>query len=81
MDSRGLRHALELEVDSQFGAMTLLNVHMKSGCFVDNYTRKDSKACNTLAKQVKVLDAWVEQKEAEKSPYVILGDFNHRIKT
>ncbi len=79
LDSRGLRHALELEVDSQFGAMTLLNVHMKSGCFVDNYTRKDSKACNTLAKQVKVLDAWVEQKEAEKAPYVILGDFNHRL--
>ncbi len=79
LDSRGLRHGLELIFDSEFGEVTMLNVHMKSGCFVDNYTRKDSKSCNKLAKQVKVLDSWIEEKEAEKSPYIILGDFNHRL--
>lgn len=79
LDSPGLRHALELTLDTQFGPMTVLNVHMKSGCFVDNYTRKDSKSCKKLGRQVKVLDRWVEEQEAETTPYVILGDFNHRL--
>ena len=79
LDSPGLRHGLELTLDTDFGPMTVLNVHMKSGCFVDNYTRKDSKSCKRLAKQVTVLDNWVEEQEAEKTPYVILGDFNHRL--
>lgn len=79
LDSRGLRHGLELTVNTDFGAMTVLNLHMKSGCFVDNFTRSDKEACITFAKQAPILDAWVEQKEQEKMPYVILGDFNHRL--
>lgn len=79
LDSPGLRHGLEITLDTDFGPMTVLNVHMKSGCFVDNYTRKDSKSCKRLAKQVKVLDRWVEEQEAEQTPYIILGDFNHRL--
>lgn len=75
----GLRHGLELTVNSAMGPVTLLNVHMKSGCFVDNYSREQSRACKSLAKQVPVLDAWIEQKEQESKPYIVLGDFNHRL--
>ncbi|TDF41475.1 endonuclease/exonuclease/phosphatase [Alteromonadaceae bacterium M269] len=79
LDRRGLRYGLELTIDTPSGNMTLLNVHMKSGCFVDDYTRSDTDACQTLAKQVVFLDQWVEQKESQKTPYMILGDFNHRL--
>ena len=75
----GLRYGLELTVESLLGQMTLLNVHMKSGCFVDNYSKTDSDACLTFAKQAPILDAWAEQKEQIGIPYMILGDFNHRL--
>jgi 5'-nucleotidase (lipoprotein e(P4) family) len=79
LNRNGLRYGLELTVDSPMGQMTLLNVHMKSGCFVDNYSRADSDACLTFAKQAPILDKWAEQKEQSGMPYMILGDFNHRI--
>ncbi|MDO6426856.1 HAD family acid phosphatase [Thalassotalea sp. 1_MG-2023] len=75
----GLRYGLELTINSPFGAMTLLNVHMKSGCFVDNYSRADSDACNIFAQQAPLLDKWAEKKERTGMPYMILGDFNHRL--
>ena len=75
----GLRHGLELDVSSSFGRMSLLNVHMKSGCFVDDFLRSDSKSCRVFAKQAPILDSWVESKEKQQVPYVVLGDFNHRL--
>jgi len=52
---------------------------MKSGCFVDNYSREDSDACQTLARQAPILDGWIESKEAANEPYMVMGDFNHRL--
>lgn len=79
LDLPGLRYGMELTVASSMGPMTLLNVHMKSGCFVDNYSRAKSEACQIFARQAPLLDAWVEQKEQQGMPYVVLGDFNHRL--
>ena len=75
----GLRYGLEVNVASPLGPIAILNVHMKSGCFVDNYSRADSDACQTFAKQAPILDAWIEAKEKEKQAYMVLGDFNHRL--
>lgn len=75
----GLRHGLELDVNTDLGAMSVLNVHMKSGCFVDNYAREQKDACQTYAKQAPILDSWIETKEKQNTPYVVLGDFNHRL--
>lgn len=75
----GLRYGLELNVDTALGNITLLNVHMKSGCFVDNYSRSDSDSCKTFAQQAPILDAWIEAQEENKTQYVVLGDFNHRL--
>ncbi|MFD2167478.1 HAD family acid phosphatase [Thalassotalea euphylliae] len=79
LDMVGLRHGLELDVDSELGTISLLNVHMKSGCFVDNYSREEKEACEIFAKQAPILDSWVEAKEKQDSTYVVLGDFNHRL--
>lgn len=79
LDSPGLRYGLEVQIQSDFGKLSLLNVHLKSGCFVDNLLRSDKEACATLAKQAPVLDNWIEQKEKLGIPYIVLGDFNHRL--
>lgn len=57
--------------------LTLLNVHLKSGCFDDPPTA-DSRSphCVTFARQIPVLDGW---SRAQTGPFVILGDFNRRL--
>lgn len=79
LEMPGLRHGLEITVESAFGPLTLLNLHMKSGCFVDNYERADSEACQIFAQQVPVLKNWFELQIKNGFPYVVLGDFNHRL--
>ncbi len=75
----GLRYGLVIQVDSPNGAMDILNVHMKSGCFVDDYQSSDSESCQVYARQIPVLDNWIEQRERQGTAYVVLGDFNHRL--
>ncbi len=79
LDNPGLRHGMELTVSTPLGEMDILNVHMKSGCFEDDFSRSDSEACQTFARQAPVLDDWIEAKEREKTPYLVVGDFNHRL--
>lgn len=79
LDNPGLRYGLEIVVNSSLGEFKLLNVHMKSGCFVDNYKRSDKESCQTYAKQAEVMVDWVEEQEKSQTPYIILGDFNHRL--
>jgi 5'-nucleotidase (lipoprotein e(P4) family) len=74
-----LRYGLEIEVESDFGLVSLLNVHLKSGCFVDDLFKSDRKACQTLSLQAPILDSWIADKEVQGKPYVVLGDFNHRL--
>ena len=79
LDISGLRYGLEINVTTELGPIAILNVHMKSGCFVDNFSRSDSNACAIFAKQAAILDEWVESKESQNEAYMILGDFNHRL--
>lgn len=79
LDNPGLRYGLVVTVDSAQGKMDVLNIHMKSGCFTDDFMSQDSPACQTYAKQAQVLDSWIASQENTAHPYVILGDFNHRI--
>lgn len=75
----GLRYGLVLTIASPKGPMDIMAVHMKSGCFVDDYRRNDSEACQLYAQQAPILDQWVALHEASGKPYMILGDFNHRL--
>ena len=79
LNSPGLRYALGVTVNTIEGPMEMLNLHLKSGCFVDDFRRKDSEACQVFSQQAPLLDQWIEQREKNNTPYVILGDFNHRI--
>jgi predicted secreted acid phosphatase/endonuclease/exonuclease/phosphatase family metal-dependent hydrolase len=79
IDREGLRYGLSVTLTTPKGETEILNLHLKSGCFVDNYSRADSEACQVFAKQAPILDAWVEAKERNQQPYIMLGDFNHRL--
>ena len=75
----GLRHGMHVSISSPLGEFDLLNVHMKSGCFVDDFARSDTEACQTFARQAPILDGWIENRERTGKPYFVLGDFNHRL--
>lgn len=85
LDSPGLRYGLEIDVELDNSenkisqSISVLNLHMKSGCFVDNHSRSDSSACQVFTRQALLLDNWVDEKEQQDKPYFIVGDFNHRL--
>lgn len=79
LENPGLRYGLSVTLNTIHGQTEILNVHMKSGCFVDDYRESDRKSCQTYAQQAAWLDNWVEQKEASDTAYIVLGDFNHRL--
>jgi endonuclease/exonuclease/phosphatase family metal-dependent hydrolase len=55
----------------------LLAVHLKSACNRDPLTnpRED---CRVLQQQVPVLEAWIDRRAREGTPFAVLGDFNRR---
>lgn len=79
LGNNNLRYGLEVTVDSSYGEIDLLNVHMKSGCFEDDFSEVDSPACMVFAKQVPIIGAWIAEKSAKSKHYIVLGDFNHRL--
>ncbi|NQW63014.1 MAG: hypothetical protein HQ461_09310 [Deltaproteobacteria bacterium] len=74
----GLRESPDALVTVPGGSFRLLGVHLKSSCFSDNLvtTRKD--ACITLRGQMDIVEAWMEARQAEGTPFAVLGDFNRR---
>ncbi|MEY3713402.1 MAG: hypothetical protein RL321_1022 [Pseudomonadota bacterium] len=60
--------------------MHLLSVHLKAGC--PRRPLDDSRRdCVTLAKQVPLLEAWIDEQAAANRRFAILGDFNHDFST
>ena len=53
----GLRYGLSVTVPTPKRETEILNLHLKSGCFVDNYSRADSEAYQVFAKQAPIFDA------------------------
>ena len=79
LDRVGLRHGLEIDVDTPLGEATLLNLHMKSSCFVDDYSKDESPACQTFARQASLLANQIRRYEQSDKPFIVLGDMNHRL--
>ncbi|MBC3765220.1 endonuclease/exonuclease/phosphatase family protein [Neptunicella marina] len=79
LDNPGLRYGVSATVKTSFGPLTILALHLKSGCFVDDYSSSDKQSCQTLAQQVPQLTSWIKQQETKGTPYMFLGDFNHRL--
>ncbi len=53
----------------------ILGVHLKSGCARDPLQSQDFD-CQILREQLRVIQGWIEDREARNQPYMIVGDFN-----
>jgi endonuclease/exonuclease/phosphatase family metal-dependent hydrolase len=59
--------------------MRLLSVHLKSGCARDPLDSA-KPSCAELARQVPVLEQWIEAQASEHKPFAVLGDFNRDLR-
>jgi len=59
--------------------MRLLSVHLKSGCARDSL-ESTRPSCGELARQVPVLERWIDAQAADHRPFALLGDFNRDLR-
>nr|WP_269783545.1 HAD family acid phosphatase [Marinibactrum halimedae] len=77
--NKGLRYGVVVKLTDTIPATELMAVHLKSGCFVSDYTDSDREACTLFSQQVPLVDEWMESHFEDGTPFVMLGDFNHRL--
>ncbi len=56
----GLRYGVQIRILGEMDTVDVMAVHLKSGCFVDDFSSSDRSACEVLEQQVPVLDHWIE---------------------
>ncbi len=76
--SGGLRHGVDVEITVGGQVIRLLSVHLKAFCFEGSVVAPAKKDCDKLARQIPVLEKWIDDRAAEQTPFVVLGDFNRR---
>ncbi len=59
--------------------ITLLSVHLKSGCARDALTAA-RPACGELSRQIPALERWIDARAGEHKPFAVLGDFNRDLR-
>ena len=59
--------------------LLLLSVHLKSGCARDPLD-STKPSCVELARQVPVLERWIDAQAAEHKVFAVLGDFNRDLR-
>ena len=64
-----------LDVNGQ--EVWVASIHLKSGCFTDDIGSSDT--CKTLARQIPILEDWLDAKSSAGIPVALLGDFNRQI--
>ena len=78
LDGR-VRHSAELRLYPGTSAeIHLLAVHLKSGCGKRTLD-VPREACAQLARQVPVLERWIDAQAASGRPFAVLGDFNREL--
>ena len=75
----GLRYGVQIRILGEIDTVDVMAVHLKSGCFIDDFSSSERSACEVLEKQVPVLDQWIEDHVLNEQKFVVLGDFNHRL--
>lgn len=75
----GAREAIHLQIDHQGKNLNLLNVHLKSGCFVENYKNSTKSSCLVFKKQADYLQTYLYKQNLAKDYWLVLGDFNHHL--
>lgn len=70
-----LRRGARINVTVSGTTLSLLSVHLESGCFEGS----DSSACPKLFRQISELEQWIDSTAAGPDRFVVLGDFNRRL--
>ncbi|MET0284589.1 MAG: endonuclease/exonuclease/phosphatase family protein [Polyangiales bacterium] len=78
LDRGNLRAGADVTIRKGELTLRLLSVHLKSGCF-DAPLAGAQSACQKLAEQLPVLEAWIDARGRERVAAVVLGDFNRRL--
>jgi len=87
LDVGHVRYGMDLTLTNGDKKLRLLAVHLKSGCFEKSLDKQSvaaigkertKKACTKLIKQIKPLEAWIDDRAKESIPFVVIGDFNRR---
>jgi len=59
-------------------AMSLMTVHLKSGCPEGSLSAAGNRACATLSQQLAPLEAWIDAQANAGKRFAVMGDFNRR---
>lgn len=73
---RSLRRGLDATITIGKSSLRVLVVHLKSGCFSP---AQKGEACDLIARQAPIIQAWIDARQAEGQPFAVLGDFNRRL--
>ncbi|MEG8099152.1 endonuclease/exonuclease/phosphatase family protein [Candidatus Liberibacter brunswickensis] len=73
------RKAVELLVTINGNRMWILNIHLKSFCFLNKLDNSHNHSCNLLNQQAQWIKTWINKKKKTGIPFVIAGDFNRKI--
>jgi endonuclease/exonuclease/phosphatase family metal-dependent hydrolase len=71
-----LRSGADITLHLKSGTLRLLAVHLKTGCQAQPLAHSTRRSCVELAEQIAPLQAWIAARIAEKTPFLVLGDFN-----
>jgi endonuclease/exonuclease/phosphatase family metal-dependent hydrolase len=73
----GTRRGADVTLHLAGADLRLLSLHLKTGCW-DDALETDSGPCRILARQLPVLEGWIDARAREGMPFAVLGDFNRR---
>lgn len=72
---RDQRSALDVTIPLKSGPIRVLVVHLKSACHRVPLN-SGTEDCNQLAAQAPILQSWIQERQRERKPFLVLGDFN-----
>lgn len=81
-----LRRGVDMTINAPSGrSIRVLAVHLKSACWSSPFDgpvrgRERPEACKILKEQNNVLRRWMDAQRNKGLPFVVLGDFNRRLK-
>ncbi len=74
-----LRSGADITLDLAQGALRVLAVHLKTGCFDQRLSRTTHRTCAELSAQIPPLQEGITARPADGVPFAILGDFNRHM--
>jgi endonuclease/exonuclease/phosphatase family metal-dependent hydrolase len=74
-----LRSGADITLHLKDGNLRILAVHLKTGCHDGRLTGHAHRACAELREQIFPLRAWIEQRQRDSEPFIVLGDFNRHM--